>query len=247
MTPARVSAVVLSRDLDALLRTCLRSLARAAEVAACELSVVVVDNSSRAPCPHAFADAPRFRLLRFDAHHSFGFGCNAGARLIDADAFLFLNNDALLDPRALADMLAVLAAHPRTGICGTRLVFPDDTIQHAGVVFGPGDQGPYHIHRRRPTAVVPRAAAPFQAVTGACMLVRRDLFAALGGFDEAFPFGLEDVDLCLRAGSSGCEIRCAQGTDSLHFESLTPGRVELDVPSRRMLMERWKGRYTVDG
>ena len=84
-------------------------------------------------------------------------------------------------------------------------------------------------------------------MTGACLLVRTALWRDLGGLDESYPFGLEDVDLCLRARQRGARIFCSGETDSLHFESMTPGRVELDVPSRRLFMERWGGRYTIDG
>ena len=78
-------------------------------------------------------------------------------------------------------------------------------------------------------------------------LVEGDIFRRLNGFDETFPFGLEDVDFCLRVRQAGHRIVCCQETDSLHFESMTPGRVELDIPSRHLFMERWKNRYTVDG
>ena len=160
--------------------------------------------------------------------------------------FLLLNNDVLLDPRALVDMRAALAADPTVGISGTRLVFPDGRVQHVGVRFAP-TLGPYHHARGRDAATVPRVLGRPQAVTGACMLVRGALWDELGGLDESYPFGLEDIDFCLRAGRAGWTVRCPQTVDSLHFESMTPGRVELDAPSRRLFMERWHGRYTIDG
>ncbi len=126
-------------------------------------------------------------------------------------------------------------------------MFPDGTIQHRGVVFGAGPTGPYHVDRRRPGHLVPRRDAEFQAVTGACMLVDGGAWQELGGFDESYPFGLEDIDFCLRARQRGRRVVCADGVDSLHFESMTPGRVELDVPSRRQFMQRWRERYTIDG
>lgn len=237
-----VHVILLSRDLDGLLRVCLQHVGAAPDIA-----ITVVDNASRWPCPSAMADAPAYRLIRFDQHCSFARACNLGARESAADFLLFLNNDVLLDRGALASMLAAFARHPRLAICGSRLIFPDRTIQHAGVVFGPGDIGPYHANRKQLAANVPRERERFQAVTGACLMIRREVFGSLGGFDEAYPFGLEDIDLCLRAGQAGHEIRCVQDTESLHFESMTPGRVELDPPSRALFMHRWKGRYAIDG
>lgn len=241
-----ITVVIPSRGLDALLRFCLEHLATAlAEVTGGEHRIVVFDNAS--PIPYRARDLTvPVELIRTDSHHSFAAACNAGAAHAPNDWLLFLNNDVLLGRGALAGMLAT-SADDRTGICGARLVFPDGTIQHCGVVFGAGARGPYHDHRRRPSSLVPRTTRRLQAVTGACMLVRRDCFEQLGGFDEGYPFGLEDVDLCLRARQSGWQVLCDQRTDSLHFESMTKGRAELDIPSRHRFMERWQGRYGIDG
>lgn len=243
----RVTAIVLSRDLDALLGICLQRFAEAARLAGLEAGSIVVDNASVAPCPIALPDAPPFDLVRFDRHVGFGAACNHAAARAAGEFLLFLNNDVLLAPLAVRGMHETFGVAPALVACGTRMVFPDRSIQHAGVVFGPGDVGPYHVHRKRPAALVPRTVERFQAVTGACLMVRRDVFREVGGFDERYPFGLEDVDLCLRLGQAGGEIRCHQHTESLHFESLTPGRVELDRPSRLLFMKLWKGRYAIDG
>lgn len=243
-----LTAILLSRDLDGLLRVGLQHLAASGARAGFPgLDIAVIDNSSRWPCPPAMADAPAYRLHRFDEHHGFAAACNHGARPSTADFLLFMNNDLLLARGALRSMMQAFTEWPALAVCGSRLVFPDGTIQHAGVVFGPDETGPYHLHRRQPSALAPRTRERFQAVSGACLLIRRAIFERLGGFDESYPFGLEDIDLCLRVGQSGGEIRCLQDTESLHFESLTPGRVELDVPSRALFMQRWRGRYAVDG
>ena len=250
MKALSIHAIIVSRGLAALLRECLRSLERAMpplRERGWTTSVTVVDNASIPPLRGQLDDAPAHDLHRFDSHHSFAASCNAAAQKSSAGLYLFLNNDVLLHERALHHMVATLENNHHAAVCGTRMVFPDDTIQHAGVVFGPGDKGPYHLHRKEPSALMPRVSRDFQAVTGACMLVEGDAFRQLKGFDESFPFGLEDVDFCLRLRQAGRQIVCCQETDSLHFESMTPGRVELDIPSRRLFMERWKNRYTLDG
>lgn len=249
MSVPRITAIVVSRGLDALLRVCLEHLRTALDEtgAADRHRVVVVDNAS--PFPYRAADlgVPPPELLRFDAHRSFGRANNRAALRFPNELYLLVNNDVLLARTAVVRALGLLDGVSGLGVCGSRLVFPDATIQHHGVVFGPGARGPYHLDRGRPGHLVPRANREWQAVTGACMLVRGDLWEGLGGFDESFPFGLEDVDLCLRARARGWRVACCEDVDSLHFESTTPGRIELDVPSRRLLMERWQGRYTIDG
>lgn len=209
--------------------------------------IVVVDNASERPLARAMPLAPPYRVLRCDTHHGFGAGCNLGARAARGDFLLFLNNDVLLRGDVLARMLRAFVDHPALGICGARLLFPDGSIQHAGVLMAPPPTGPYHLNRKGPPEHVAVERERFQAVTGACMLVPRATFAALGGFDESFGFGYEDVDLCLRARRAGYDVRCVQRSCSLHFESLTPGRVELGGPSLGQFFARWEGRYTIDG
>lgn len=241
-----ITTVIPSRGLEALLSVCLERLAAALDtVGGAGHRVVVFDNASPVPYREVDFSVP-VELVRADTHHSYAAACNAGAAHAPNDRLLFLNNDVLLQRQTLARMLST-SGDERGGICGTRLVFPDGGIQHCGVVFGPGQRGPYHDHRGQPSGLVPRATRHLQAVTGACMLVRRECFEQLGGFDEGYPFGLEDIDLCLRARQAGWKVICDQSTDSLHFESMTDGRVELDVPSRRRFMERWQGRYGIDG
>ena len=158
-----------------------------------------------------------------------------------------LNNDVLLCEGTLQRMLGVVAGCENVGICGARLLFPDGTIQHSGVVFGRGDTGPYHYMRGVDHRIAPTADRDHQAVTGACMLVRHAVWDALGGLSEDYGFGLEDIDICLRARQRGWRVVCCNRSGSIHFESMTPGRVELDVDSRRVFMQRWRNRYTIDG
>jgi GT2 family glycosyltransferase len=244
-----ITAIVVSRGLEALLRACLDSLRAALAEAGGDgrHRVVVVDNGSELPYRAEELCTPPAELLRFDRHRSFAHANNHAARRFPNDLYLLLNNDVLLARTAVARALALMERFPGCGICGSRLVFPDATIQHHGVAFGPGARGPYHADRSREARLVPRASREWQAVTGACMLVRAEVWRELEGFDESYPFGLEDVDFCLRARARGWRVMCCEEVDSLHFESMTPGRVALDVPSRRLFMERWGGRYTVDG
>lgn len=199
-----------------------------------------------APCPRRIA-AGGAELIRLDGHHSFSRANNLAARHLPAANYLLLNNDVLLAPSAIGEMLGLFRRIPQAGICGARLVFPDGSLQHAGVVFGPGQQGPYHLLRAQPSHLMPRLEREFQAVTGACLLIRGELWDELGGLDESYPFGLEDIDFCLRARQLGWRIFCCQDSESLHFESMTPGRVKLDVGSRKQFMSRWQGHYTIDG
>lgn len=247
-----VSAIIVSRDFHMMLQHCLLALQYAFDAIPGEkqLEVVIVDNASGKPyvpddfsCRNHFT---RFEIIRFDRHHSFAASNNEAAKRCNGEYLFLLNNDVLLHKHTLACALRLMEKEQNVGICGSRLLFPDGTIQHCGTVFGPGNQGPYHEHRRVPAYLVPRMNQERQAVTGACMLIARKLWEQLSGFDESYPFGLEDVDFCLRARQRDWKIFCCNEVDSLHFESMTPGRSDLDKPSRKLFMRRWKGHYEID-
>ncbi|PWT88094.1 MAG: hypothetical protein C5B54_11185 [Acidobacteria bacterium] len=247
-----VSTIIVSRDLRILLQHCLSTLKRAAD--ACDLNgnfeIIIVDNASQTP--YRVEDFPiakscsRFEIIRYDRHHSFAKSNNEAVKKCKGEYLFLINNDVLLHEDALNSALRLMKREANVGICGSRLLFPDGSIQHCGTVFGAGNKGPFHVHRGVASHLVPRMNQERQAVTGACMLIARQLWEELGGFDEAYPFGLEDVDLCLRARERGWRVFCCNEVDSIHFESMTPGRVELDVPSRKLFMKKWKGRYEID-
>ena len=144
------------------------------------------------------------------------------------DAILFLNNDIeVLEPGWLDEMVECLA-FSQTGIVGARLLYPDGSLQHAGVIVGLGEAaGHWHIAEPADTPGPMGRLAVRQtigAVTGACMLVTRACFEALGGFDEvAFPIAYNDVDLCLRARHAGFRTVWTPFATLSHHESVSRG------------------------
>ena len=244
-----LTAVVVSSGLEALLSVCLKSLRRALlrALPEADFEIVVVDNASDFPYNPGTFIGNGYRLIRFDTHQRFANANNVGFARYPNPFCLLLNNDVLLDELSVRHMLRLLVETPSAGICGSRLLFPDGSIQHCGVVLGEGKVGPYHVKRRCPAHLVPRADVEYQAVTGACMLVRGELWEELNGLCEDYEFGLEDIDFCLRARAKGWRVFCSNTTDSLHFEASTPGRSSLDRPSRELFMRRWQGRYAIDG
>lgn len=241
-----LTVVIPSVGLVGMLRACLSQLQGAIVASGLQAAaVVVVDNGTSPPYSRGELGAVS-EVVRFDMPRSFAAACNAGTKSRPAQRYLFLNNDVLLVPAALGEMLALLDA-AGSGICGTRLILPDGTIQHCGVRFDDGRRGPFHIFHGQPSELVPRVQRPFQAVTGAAMLVDHETFELLGGFDEAYPFGYEDVDLCLRARQLGVRVMCAQSHDSLHFESMSSDRPDRHAPAQRLFFARWRDRFSIDG
>jgi GT2 family glycosyltransferase len=220
----KVSILIPFKDHLSLLRNCLRSLRRGTYR---RLEIVLLDNGSTSPEMQRYlrhmAGRRGFQVVLCPGPFNFARMCNQGAAAARGDYLLFLNNDVeVLTPDWLEQMLTV-AEQPRIGIVGAILLYPDGTIQHAGIEPAPDGEW-RHIARgldwessRADTLRV------VSGVTGACLLMRRDRFLELGGFDERFPVTENDVDLCLRARRRGWLTVVSSAARLVHFESLTRG------------------------
>jgi GT2 family glycosyltransferase len=217
------SIVMAVFNKAALTRHCLETL-RATLAGAGDGEVIVVDNASSDETPQMLQEFPWVRVVRNETNLGFAKANNQGARLARGRFLVLMNNDMEAHPGWLKAMLDA-AADPGIGIVGAKLLFPDGTLQHAGVGFGPLRFGSVpafamHEHYKAP-ADVPQAnvARDLQCVTAACMVTPRELFERMGGFDEAYWNGNEDVDYCLRVREAGLRVRYEPKAVLTHFES----------------------------
>jgi GT2 family glycosyltransferase len=220
---AEIHAVVVSFRSAATLRDCVEPLAAIPGV-----RVTVVDNASPDDSAATVRDLP-VELIRSSRNGGFSYGCNLGAARSDAPFLLFLNPDARIDRPSLERLRAALLGDPRAALAGPRIVessgelawsqrrFPRQISTYAQALF---------LHRLLPRAAWtdelirdPRAyrqAATPDWLSGACLLVRRDAFEAVGGFDESFFLYCEDTDLCRRLRSAGHTILFEPGATVRH-------------------------------
>ncbi len=251
-----VSVVVPSRDALSLIRMVLEGLFRGTDYP--DLNVLVIDNGSTDSETLAlYADyterEPRFRLDLTPEPFNFSRAVNRGVAGTRGDLVLLLNNDIEIPNAAspsphvedrgwLKEMVACFD-YPNTGIVGARLLYPDGTLQHAGVIAGLGGYaGHWFIGRERDQFGPMRRLAVRQSmsvVTGACMLVSRACFVGVGGFDEeTFPIAYNDVDFCLRARSLGFRVVWTPFATLVHHESASRGSDE--TPANIARFERDK-------
>jgi GT2 family glycosyltransferase len=205
-----VTIVIPTCDRAALLQNCLRTLADFTDYP--NYDVVIVDNGSTQKAALRLIDRyrnkPSFQVISRPGPFNFSSLCNDGARCSQAEILVFLNNDVELFDREWLRSLVDWAAQPDVGAVGAKLLFPNGTIEHAGVVLGHGGIAG-HLYEGMPASepgylaqlTSPRRIA---AVTGACLAVQRVKFEAVGGFDsENLPIDLNDIDLCLKLGERG--------------------------------------------
>ena len=177
----------------------------------------------------------------------FAKACNQGARAAKGKHLVFLNNDTIPKTGWLDALVYEVDTHSDVAVVGSKLLYPDSTIQHAGVVFSRLLKTPYHIFRGVPENLpAVNSRREFQAVTAACMLVRKETFEKIGGFDEGFVNGFEDVDLCLRIRQMGQKIVYQPKSCLYHLESQTSGRKDHDAENAQRFIERWKHQSVID-
>jgi GT2 family glycosyltransferase len=169
----------------------------------------------------------RARIVPWDKPFNFAAVNNFGAAHARGEVLLFLNNDVeAINPDWLERMVTHVL-RPEVGAVGAKLYYADDTIQHAGIVVGMGGvAGHAHLSFPRSAAgYMERLQLPHNcsAVTGACLMTRRDVFEKAGGFDEGFVLSFNDVDLCLQIQALGYRVLWTPEAELYHFESKTRG------------------------
>jgi GT2 family glycosyltransferase/MoaA/NifB/PqqE/SkfB family radical SAM enzyme/Flp pilus assembly protein TadD len=208
--------------------------------------LVVVDNGSSDGTPEFLSTlSGDVRIIRNEENLGFAKACNQGGRAARGRFILFLNNDTEVHPGWLEGMQRAIESRG-ADICGAKLLYPDGTVQHAGVAFT--SAGPFHLFRGfAADAPGVNKVRDLSCVTAACMAVRKPLFDSLGGFDEAFRNGFEDVDFCLRARQAGARIVYTPECTATHHESKTPGRKTNEDWNGKLLAQRWGGKWLEDG
>jgi GT2 family glycosyltransferase len=249
-----VTLIVPTRDGLALLRRCLESLLDKTTYSPFE--ILIVDNGSvERETLGYLADPPReCRVVSRPGPFNYSAINNFAAVEARGSILAFLNNDVeIVDGDWLTEMVR-LAVRPDIGVVGAKLLFPDETVQHAGVVVGMhgsarhafeglGRHDPGHFGRAILTHEV-------SAVTAACMLVRREVFERVRGFDEVvFPIDFSDTDLCLRIGEIGYRVVFTPHAELIHHESATRGRLADPDEAHRVIrafQERWRSKVERD-
>lgn len=227
------SIVILTIDQYRLTGDCISSIRRQNKS---DVEIILIDNGSDR----------RAAQFEVDQYHSFGRNlgyadpCNIGAEYANSDKVVFLNNDTIVSEGWLEPLLQALD-NPDVAIAGSKLLYPDGSIQHAGVYFKEidGKLEGFHKHTEQPAGTVP-------AVTAACMAVRLNDFKMLGRFDLDYWVGNEDMDLCLKANAAGLKVYYEPASVVTHLESQSGERRWQKVTENvRLLTERWLNRPDV--
>jgi GT2 family glycosyltransferase len=238
-----VSILIPTRDRIGLLRGCLESLQRTVGDRL-SLEFLIVDNGSCEPDSLAYLAElerrPDFTVLRRPGPFNYAALNNEAAALAKGQVLALLNNDVeALQPGWLEEMVAA-ALRPEIGAVGARLLFEDGSVQHAGVLLGIGGVAGHahkYLQANEPGYQLRlQLTHQLSAVTGAVLVLRRELFLEVGGFDAAtFAVNYNDVDLCLRLMASGYRNLYCSDAVLIHHESRSRG-----APSTPEALSQWQ-------
>ena len=263
-----VSILIPNKDNSAVLKRCIDSLFDCTNYQ--NFEVLVIENNSTEDETYDLyrylESDPRFesriKVVTWEREFNYSAINNFGAQFAQGDYLLLLNNDIeAISPEWLGTMLSV-AQRNDVGAVGAKLLFPDDTIQHAGITMlkcfdSSVTGGPAHIYanlEKDDPGFWGRALVrqDVTAVTGACLLVKKALFEKINGLDEAFAVALNDVDLCLRIREAGYLVVFEPDAVLYHYESLTrgpdnnsssPENYARFLHEQGMLRDRWSTYY----
>jgi GT2 family glycosyltransferase len=250
--PPFVSIIIPIRGKHHLLRGCVDSIRRLTHYGNYE--ILVVDNGSLAPetvdLLNEYRRTPGMRVLSFGGPFNYSAINNFAVANTRAEFVCLLNNDTqVITPDWLSEMVGY-GIQPGVGCVGAKLLYENGTVQHAGVVLGIGGVAG-HAFLGRPehdTGYFGRAVVTgnWSALTGACLLVQRLTYLAIGGLDErALPVAFNDIDFCIKISKAGLRNVLAAHAKLYHFESLSRGREDTLEKSERFQREglRMKARH----
>jgi GT2 family glycosyltransferase len=223
---------------------CLESLAGCEPTLPYE--VVVVDNASTDDTRQLLARVDNLVFRTNERNVGFGEACNLGVAAARGEYVLFLNNDTLVTPGLLTNLVDTLRRDPKCGAVGGKLIHPDGTLQEAGSIVWADGSGLGYGRGDDPAKPEYEYVREVDHCSAACLLMPRDLFRSLGGYDARYrPAYYEDADLCLAVREAGYRVLYQPAATVIHMEFGSSGReraVELQLRNREKFVAKWRHR-----
>ena len=236
-----ISIIIPNKDQVESLDKCLESIEKSSYK---NYEIIIVENNSTEDATFAYykkIESDKIRVVYWSDEFNYSAINNFGVKHARGDYLLLLNNDVEVITEDWLEELTANCQRRDVGIVGARLYYPDDTIQHAGIVIGIGGvAGALFVGMPRMfTGYLHKAAIQqdLSAVTAACMMVKRSVYEELGGLEEELKVAFNDVDFCLRAREKGYLVVYDPNVELYHFESKSRGTEDSKEKVRRFQNE----------
>ena len=249
----KVSIVIPTKDKTSILKQCVDSIFK--KTTYTNYEIILVDNGSTETEFFDYIELcqkrepNRFKNLTYNIPFNFSKLVNYGVKNSTGSLVLLLNNDTeVISPDWIESMIEQ-AQRNSIGVVGAQLIFPNDTIQHCGVVLGmEGTSGHSFIGYKKDApgySNLIQSTNNVTALTGACIMIRKDLYNEVGGFDEEFAVEFNDIDFCLKIKEKGFNNIYLPHVKLYHYESLSRGNQVSSTRLRKeinLVKQRW-GKY----
>jgi len=249
----KVSILIPTRNNYKILKRCIESIEKKTTYSNKE--IIIIDNNSDNLQVKTYYDSLSHKIINFNGNFNFSKMNNLAVKHSSGDLLLFLNDDTkVLDSNWLEELVSI-CLQDDVGAVGPKLIFSDDTIQHAGMVFLKTGSG-FHPGMRLEKNTnsyhnIVNVMHDYSAVTGACLLVKKNIFNDIGGFDNQFDVYYGDSDLCLKIIDAGYRVVYTPFTELLHEGSNTihfahAGATFFDVENHQIFIKKWSYLKTGD-
>ncbi|MEO6094507.1 MAG: methyltransferase domain-containing protein [Fibrobacteria bacterium] len=239
-----VAIVIAACNLTKLTRACLDSIAGSGGSG---FQVIVVDDATCDGTEQLIAEArksqPWLHTLRLEKSVGLAMARNRGAEATEAGTLVFLDGNSLVTPGWLAGMLELIRKE-RVGAVAPKLVHPDGTLSHVGIVFTP-DAHPVFQYRSAPEAdPLANRVKEYPALTGACLMIKRTVFQEIGGFSGEDPTLYSDLDLSFKMRAKGHRILYQPASKVIYAREGNSGAIRMteneSALARVLFIQRWK-------
>jgi GT2 family glycosyltransferase len=245
--PVGASIIIPVYNKAAYTARCLRSILR--EVDTVKNEIVVVDNGSRDETPLLLTRLQPFvKVIKNESNRGFVEACNQGGLAARGRYLVFLNNDTAASPGWLRGLVGTAEADGRVGAVGSLLLFPDGRIQEAGAIIWRDGATYLCGFGRPPDSRRFQFAREVDYCSGASLLVRKELFERLGGFDQRYaPAYYEDADLCMGLRALGYKVVYQPSSRLVHYHGVTAGSdtetdfEQIKLINRAKFVAKWRG------
>ena len=236
----KVSIIIPFKDQPALLKKCLASIFQ--KTFYDNYEIILVNNRSSQTETTQFLKSQeineRIRMLEFNDEFNFAAINNYASKYTSGSHLLFLNNDTEVIAHNWISVMLSHSQRDEVGAVGAKLLYPDNTVQHAGVILGVGGVANHAYHRQHPASTIYwghlNTERNYSALTGACLMVSKELFATCGGFNEDLSIAYNDIDLCLKLIEMGKINVYTPYAVLYHHESVSRG-YDMSPEKRRRL------------
>jgi len=239
-----VSIIIPTKNNQKILRRCIRSLEENTTYKNWE--IIIIDNNSTEKLTRLYYESLPYRIISYSEPFNFSKMNNLAVKHAKGDLLLFLNDDTkIIDPNSLEEMVS-LCCQKDVGAVGAKLVYSDDTIQHAGISFLKSGAGFHPFQRINEKKGgyhnIMNVVRECSAVTGACLLTKKEIFERVNQFDENFDLYYGDADLCLKIIESGYHVLYTPHAKLLHEGSYSIRKssdFHFAIENHHHFIEKW--------